>query len=138
VTRDNTGAHLSKEMRSGAVGHVAAPDPTSARSCGMKLQLAWYHVDAHPISCHDLEFIYGYLVFRVPTIYSSGSVYELYSMVVAGGPASKRPKSQAIGTVVVPIFFYCILLSFFCISLLKSIPGKKHIRHQKKGNDFVG
>jgi hypothetical protein len=33
-TRDNVGAHLSKEARSGAVGHVAAPELTSARGRG--------------------------------------------------------------------------------------------------------
>jgi hypothetical protein len=34
---DNTGAHLSKEVRFGAAGHVAAPDPTSVGMCGSKL-----------------------------------------------------------------------------------------------------
>jgi hypothetical protein len=29
-TRGSTGAHLNQEMRSGAVGHVAAPEPTLA------------------------------------------------------------------------------------------------------------
>jgi hypothetical protein len=28
-TRGSTGAHPSKEVRSGAVGHVGAPEPTS-------------------------------------------------------------------------------------------------------------
>jgi hypothetical protein len=31
VTRDSTGAHLRKEARSDAAGHVAAPELTSAR-----------------------------------------------------------------------------------------------------------
>jgi hypothetical protein len=35
--RGSTGAHLSKEVR--AVGHVAAPKPTSVGRCGPKLQL---------------------------------------------------------------------------------------------------
>jgi hypothetical protein len=37
VTRGSTGAHLSKEVRSGAAGHVAALEPTSAGRCGPKL-----------------------------------------------------------------------------------------------------
>jgi hypothetical protein len=28
-THGSTGAHLNKEVRSGAVGHMAAPEPTS-------------------------------------------------------------------------------------------------------------
>jgi hypothetical protein len=39
-TRDSTGAHLSKEVRSGAAGHVAPLEPTSAGRCRPKLQLA--------------------------------------------------------------------------------------------------
>jgi hypothetical protein len=35
--RGSAGAHLSKEVRSGAVGHVAALEPTSAGRCGLKL-----------------------------------------------------------------------------------------------------
>jgi hypothetical protein len=37
--RGSTGAHLSKEVRSGAARHMAAPEPTSAWRCGLKLQL---------------------------------------------------------------------------------------------------
>jgi hypothetical protein len=37
VTHDSTGAHLSKEVGSGATGHVAAPKPTSAGRCSPKL-----------------------------------------------------------------------------------------------------
>jgi hypothetical protein len=37
--RGSTGAHLSNEVRFGAVGHVAAPEPTSAGRCNLKLQL---------------------------------------------------------------------------------------------------
>jgi hypothetical protein len=40
VTRGSTGAHLSKEVRSGATGHGVAPEPTSVGRCGPKLQLA--------------------------------------------------------------------------------------------------
>jgi hypothetical protein len=35
--RGSTRAHLSKEVRSGAVGHVAALELTSAGRCGPKL-----------------------------------------------------------------------------------------------------
>jgi hypothetical protein len=58
-TRDSTGAHLSKEVRSGAAGHVATPEPTSVGMCGPKLQLAWQHVDACPTPCLDLELVCG-------------------------------------------------------------------------------
>jgi hypothetical protein len=40
VTHGSTGAHLNKEVRSGAIGHVVVPEPTSAGRCGPKLQLA--------------------------------------------------------------------------------------------------
>jgi hypothetical protein len=36
-THGSTGAHLSKEVRSGATGHVAVPELTSAGRCGLKL-----------------------------------------------------------------------------------------------------
>jgi hypothetical protein len=39
VTRGSTRAHLSKEVRSGATGHMAAPELTSAGRCGPKLHL---------------------------------------------------------------------------------------------------
>jgi hypothetical protein len=38
-TRGSTGAHLGREVRSGAAGHVVAPEPTSAERCDLKLQL---------------------------------------------------------------------------------------------------
>jgi hypothetical protein len=53
----STGAHLSKEVRSGAAGHVAAPEPTSAGRCGLKLQLAWQRLNARPALCLDLELV---------------------------------------------------------------------------------
>jgi hypothetical protein len=59
VTRGSTGAHLSKEVRSDAAGHVAAPEPTSAGRCGLKLQLTWQRVDARHTPCLDLELICG-------------------------------------------------------------------------------
>jgi hypothetical protein len=57
--RDSTGAHLSKEVRSGAAGHVAAPKPTSAGMYGPKIQLMWQRVDARPAPYLDLELICG-------------------------------------------------------------------------------
>jgi hypothetical protein len=55
----STGAHLSKEVRFGVAGHVAAPKPTSAGICGPKLQLTWQRVDARPAPCLDLELVCG-------------------------------------------------------------------------------
>jgi hypothetical protein len=57
--RGSTGAHLSKEVRSGVAGHVAPPEPTSAGRCGPKLQLVWQHVDARTVPYLDLELICG-------------------------------------------------------------------------------
>jgi hypothetical protein len=57
--RGSTGAHLSKEVRSGATGHVAAPEPTSTGRCGLKLQLAWQRVDARSGRCLNLELVCG-------------------------------------------------------------------------------
>jgi hypothetical protein len=55
----STGAHLSKEVRSKATGHMAALEPTSVGRCGTKLQLAWQHVDARSAPCLDLELVCG-------------------------------------------------------------------------------
>jgi hypothetical protein len=57
MPRGSTGAHLGKEVRSGAVGHVAALEPTSTGRCGLKLQLAWQCVDALSAPCLDLELV---------------------------------------------------------------------------------
>jgi hypothetical protein len=67
VPRGSTGAHLSKEVRSGAVGHVAAPELTSAGRCGRKLQLVWQRMDARPATCFDLELVCGVPGLQVPT-----------------------------------------------------------------------
>jgi hypothetical protein len=40
-TRGNVGAHLSKKVRSGAAGHVAALELTSARRRGSELRDTW-------------------------------------------------------------------------------------------------
>jgi hypothetical protein len=53
-TRGSAGAHLGRNVRSGAAGHMAAPEPTSAGRCGLKLQLTLQHVDACPAPCLDL------------------------------------------------------------------------------------
>jgi hypothetical protein len=58
-TRGSTGAHLSKEARFGAAGHVVAPEPTSVGRCGLKVQLTWQRVDARPAPCPDLELVCG-------------------------------------------------------------------------------
>jgi hypothetical protein len=57
VTCGSTEAHLRKEVRSGATGHVMAPEPTSAGRCGPKLQLTWQRVDVCPAPCLDLELV---------------------------------------------------------------------------------
>jgi hypothetical protein len=54
-TRGSSG----KEVSSGAMGHVVAPEPTSAGRCGPKLQLAWQRVDAHPAPCLYIELVCG-------------------------------------------------------------------------------
>jgi hypothetical protein len=55
--RGSTGAHLSREVRSGATGHMATSEPTSAGKCGPKLQLTWQRVDARPTHCLNLELV---------------------------------------------------------------------------------
>jgi hypothetical protein len=55
--RGSTGAHLSKEVRSGTTGQVVAPKPTSVGMCGPKLQLTWQGVDARTTPYLDLELI---------------------------------------------------------------------------------
>jgi hypothetical protein len=42
-TRDSTKAYLSKEVRSEAARHVAAPELTSSRRRGPKLRDMWQH-----------------------------------------------------------------------------------------------
>jgi hypothetical protein len=58
-TCGSTGAHLSKEARSGATGQVVAPKPTSTGTSGPKIQLTWQRVDACPAPCLELELICG-------------------------------------------------------------------------------
>jgi hypothetical protein len=58
-TRGSAGAQLSKEVRSGVVGHMVAPEPTSAGRFGLKLQLTWQCVDTHPTPYVDLELVCG-------------------------------------------------------------------------------
>jgi hypothetical protein len=57
--RGSTGAHLSKEARSGAMGHAVALKPTSVGRCGPKLQLTWQRMDARPTPCLHLEIVCG-------------------------------------------------------------------------------
>jgi hypothetical protein len=42
-TRGSTGAHLVKEAKTGAEGHVAASELTSARRRGPRPQDTWWH-----------------------------------------------------------------------------------------------
>jgi hypothetical protein len=46
-------------VRSDAIGHVAAPESTSIKMCGLKLQLTWHYVNARPAPYLDLELICG-------------------------------------------------------------------------------
>jgi hypothetical protein len=57
--RGSAGAHLSREARSGATGHVAAPEPTSAGRRGPELQGTWQRVDARLTPCLDLKLVCG-------------------------------------------------------------------------------
>jgi hypothetical protein len=58
-TCGSAGAHLSREARSGATGHVAAPEPTSAGRRGPELQGTWQRVDARLTPCLDLKLACG-------------------------------------------------------------------------------
>jgi hypothetical protein len=44
---------------SGAVGHAAAPEPTSIGRCDPKIQLMWQRVDACHATYLDLELVCG-------------------------------------------------------------------------------
>jgi hypothetical protein len=57
--RGSAGAHLNREMRSGAEEHGVTLEPTSAGRCGLKLQFAWQCVNASSVSYLDLELVYG-------------------------------------------------------------------------------
>jgi hypothetical protein len=58
-TRGSVGAHLSKETKSGATGHMVAPKPTSVGRCGLKLQHTWQRVDVRTAPYLDLDFVCG-------------------------------------------------------------------------------
>jgi hypothetical protein len=58
-TRGGPGATSGWAAGAGAVGHVAAPKPTSAERRGPELQLAWQRVDTRPAPCLDLELVWG-------------------------------------------------------------------------------
>jgi hypothetical protein len=53
----NAGAHLSQEVRSGAIGHMAALEPISAGRRGPEPEGTWQHVDAHPSTCLDVKLV---------------------------------------------------------------------------------
>jgi hypothetical protein len=54
-----TGVHLGREARSGATGHVAATEPTSAGRRGLELYDMWQCVDALLAHCLDLKLVCG-------------------------------------------------------------------------------
>jgi hypothetical protein len=54
-THGSTGAHLSGEMRSRGIGHVAAPEPTLAGRQSLELYGTWQHVGAHLATCLVLK-----------------------------------------------------------------------------------
>jgi hypothetical protein len=58
-TCGSAGAHLDREVRSGAAGHMTTLEPTSAGRCGLKLQLMWQHVDTRHAHCLELELVCG-------------------------------------------------------------------------------
>jgi hypothetical protein len=59
MTRGNIEAHLSKEVRFRAAGHVVTLEPTPVGRYGPKLQLAWQRVDARHAPCFNLELVCG-------------------------------------------------------------------------------
>jgi hypothetical protein len=56
-TCGSVGAHLDKEVRFEAAGHVVATEPTSTGRCGLKLQFTRQRVDIHTTPCLDLEVV---------------------------------------------------------------------------------
>jgi hypothetical protein len=58
MTCSSIGALLNRLTRSGAVGHVAAVEPTSIGRRGSKPHDVWQRVDAHHIPCLDLQHVY--------------------------------------------------------------------------------
>jgi hypothetical protein len=63
VTRGSAGAHLSKETRSGAVGHMMVLESTSTGMCDTKVQHIWQRVNTHHTPYLNLK-----LVCRVPDL----------------------------------------------------------------------
>jgi hypothetical protein len=58
-TCGGAGAHLCREARSRAIGHVAAPEPMPAGGQGLELHIMWQHVDACPATCLVMKPICG-------------------------------------------------------------------------------
>jgi hypothetical protein len=58
-TRGSVGARLDRELRSGAVGCVIAPEPITTGRLGSRLQDTWQHVHARPAPCLDLKPVCG-------------------------------------------------------------------------------
>jgi hypothetical protein len=57
-THDSTRAHLGREVRSGAAGHVEVPELTSIGRRGPELHGTWQRMDARPAPCLDLKLVY--------------------------------------------------------------------------------
>jgi hypothetical protein len=88
-THDSIGAHLGKEARSGAVGQMAAPEPTSAGRQGSELRDMW--------QCRNSP-------------QQEGEVRGRRTRGGAGTHLSKEVRSGAAGHVVAP----CLDLDLVC------------------------
>jgi hypothetical protein len=58
-TCGSTGAHLSREARFRAAGHVEVQELISIGRRGPELQGTWHRVDARPAPCLDLKLVCG-------------------------------------------------------------------------------
>jgi hypothetical protein len=58
-TCGSTGAHLGRQARSRAAGHMEVPELTSIERRGLELQGTWQRVDARPAPYLDLKLVCG-------------------------------------------------------------------------------
>jgi hypothetical protein len=63
-THGSAEAHIGREARSRAVGHMAAPEPILTGRRGLKLMDTWQLVDVHIAPCFDLKLVWGYHRYR--------------------------------------------------------------------------
>jgi hypothetical protein len=82
-THSSTGAHLVKEARFRAEGHVAAPELTSVRRRGPSPRDTWWHRSlplqggaVRSYSLRGSEWMHALLVFRIPTMPIEISSYK--------------------------------------------------------------